>query len=463
MSYPRAIQIFFFVVLLAFAVAALAGAPLAWDGSFYLFSALDTQWPFVPHGRTINVALQLPVVAASHLTQNFTILRLIFCVCYVSVPAVGLVASWLICRKRSPSLFVWPALSCCLAMLPGLFSFSAAEAMMSAWLLWPVFLAALIGVRRVHLPLVALLALAAFLTHPIAAVFLGFSAAIAAVASLTSPSPRKQRLTGALVLGLLAVGKMLVPLSEYEKGRLSTELLLESFRTAVFGLPLVALAFDLIAAGCLLKLASDRSTLGKVSKVEYVAVGAIAAAGLCLVPWALSASHWAWALAYRFWTVPITLTFMAAASVEALYFTSHSSDDESLLQSGRLPVLLTISGIFLTVLSVQSIVWARLTDRLRRTVNETPSGCIPRSALSWARRTPLDHWSIAPYAIDIQGRKPNTLVLDRNGCREFATTGKVRLSQWLLRSRHGGWFDLDEIPTTIISRRQIRPPPLVPP
>jgi hypothetical protein len=256
---------------------------------------------------------------------------------------------------------------------------------------------------------------------------------------------------------------MLVPLYEYEKDRLSIALMLGAFRTAVFGLPLVALAFDLIAAGCLLKLASDRSARGKASKVQYVAVGAIAAAGFCLVPWALSARHWAWAQAHRFWTVPITIAFMAAASVEALYFTSRSSEDELLLQSGRLPALLTIGGIFLTVLSLQSIVWARLTDRLQRTVNETPSGCIPSSALGWARRTPLDHWSIALYAIDIQARKPNTLVLDRNGCREFATTGKVRLSKWLLRSRHGGWFDLDEIPAIIISWRQIRPPTLVPP
>jgi hypothetical protein len=288
MSYSRAIQIFFLVVLLGFAVAASAGAPLAWDGAFYLFSALDTQWPFVPHGRTINVALQLPVVAASHFTQNLTVLRLIFCLCYASVPAVGLAASWLICREKRPSLFVWPALSCCLAMLPGRFTF-VGKAMMSAWLLWPVFLAALIGVRRIHLPLVALLVLAAFLAHPIAAVFFGFSAAIAAVASLTSPSSRKPRLTGALVLGLIAAAKMLVPLNEYERERLSTGLLLGSFRTAVFGLPLVALAFDLIAAACLLKLASDRSTLCKASKVQYVAVGAIAAAGLCLVPWALTA------------------------------------------------------------------------------------------------------------------------------------------------------------------------------
>src|SRR5208282_829898 len=98
MSYPRAVQIFFLVVLLGLAVAAFAGAPLTWDGAFYLFSALDTQWPFVPHGRTINVALQLPVVAASHLTQNLAPLRLIFCLCYASVPDVGLVASWLICR-----------------------------------------------------------------------------------------------------------------------------------------------------------------------------------------------------------------------------------------------------------------------------------------------------------------------------------------------------------------------------
>jgi hypothetical protein len=448
------VQIFFLFVLIGFAVAAFAGVPLAWDGAFYLFASLDAQIPFIPHGRLINVALELPVVAASHLTQNFTLLRLVFCLSYASAPVAGLAASWLVCRERRPSLFVWPALSCCLAMLPGRFAFSG-EATMSAWLLWPVFLSALIGVRRTLLPVVALMALAGFLAHPITAEFFALSAAAAAIAAFTSPAQRRRRLYGALALGLIALARTLMPLSDYEKARLSIPIVVGAFRVALLGLPLVALALSFVAAACLLNSARNRTETSRASKSDYVAIAAIVAAGIVLIPWALNAHRWAWQLAYRFFTVPITTAFMIAAAVEVLYLAVPRPDSESPSQNARLLILPFIGGVFLIVLSLQSIVWLRLTGRLERTLSVAPAGCIPRVALLWARRTPLDHWSVAPYAIDIQGRKPKTLVLDR--CREFVATGEARLSRQLLRSRHGGWFDLEDIPATIISLRQLKP------
>ena len=461
----RLVQVFFLLFLIALAVSALAGLPLTWDGAFDLFKTLDAQSPYIPHNRLINAALELPVLASSHLTQNSTFLRMVFCLSYALVPAAGLAASWLICREKHPSIFVWPVLSCCLAMLPGQAGFCF-EAIMCVWLMWPVFLAALIGLRRSHLPVAALMALAGFLAYPITAVLFALSAGVTVIAAFTSPTNRRQRLYGATVLGLMAVARMLVPLTEYEKQHLSIQVVLHAFRVAVLGLPLVALAFSLVGLACLLNSARNHSEARQVSKSDYVAIAAILAAGATLVPWALDPRQWAWELAYRFWAVPIATVFMIAAALEVLYV-ARSSDHESPSQNTRLVVLPFIGGVFLVVLSLQGLVWSRLTDSLERTLSAVPAGCIPRVALVWTTHTPLEHWGAAPYAIDIQGRKPKTLILDN--CREFFSTGETRLSKRMLLPRHdvrledipvlrrGGWFDLADIPETIISLRQLKP------
>jgi len=457
MSYRREVQIFFILTILGLGAAALAGLPLTWDGAYYLFNTLDTRFPFIPHGRTIDVALELPVLAASHFTDNLALLRIIFSLCYVAIPAIGLATSWLICRERRPSLFVWPALSCCIAMLPGQAAFSS-EAIMTPWLMWPVLLAALIGVRRAYLPILAILVVAAFLAHPIAGAFLALSALVSAIAGLKSADARRERLLSAVVLSLVALARILTPLSEYESERLSTALLMSAFHTAVMGLPLIVLILAALAAIFLLVSASMRSTSLVNSISSYIALAIIVTAGACLVIWAIPASRWAWALAFRFWAAPITLPFMAAASVEALLLAPPATEDESARQRSRMPIILVIGGAFLAVLTIQSVTWKALTGRLQETLAQSPSGCIPRHMLFWARRTPFDHWGASPYAIDVQTRKPKTMVMDANGCREFVATGEIRLSKLSARAP-GGWFDLDGIPHTIIPWHQIQPPP----
>ncbi|HTY56470.1 MAG TPA: hypothetical protein VMB26_14780 [Candidatus Binataceae bacterium] len=458
MSYRRALQIFFLLVAIGLIVASVAGVPLTWDGAFYFFYTLDTGRPYIIHGRTINLLLELPLLAASRFTENLAPLRVIFSLSYGSLPIAGLAVSWLICRDKRPSLFIWPALSGCVAMLPGQAAFSS-EAIMTAWLLWPVFLAALIGVRRTYLPFLAALAIAAFVAHPISAAFFGFSAVVAAIASLILPDLGRERMMGALVLALIAVARLLVPLSEYESARLSSAMLLESYQIAVAGLPATALVFSLVAAACLLLAISGWLGPAKSSMVNYAASALILGAGVLLVGWAMDGRRWAWALAYRFWTSPISLTFMAAAAAEVLLFRSRPAEEEPIRQHGRIPALLVIGAIFLAVLSIQSFVWAKLTDRLERTVQQSPSGCIPRLELFWTRRTPLDHWGTGSYAIDIQGRKPKTLVLDRNDCREFAASGEMHLSKQYVRGRQGGWFDFSDVPATVLSWAQLKPSP----
>src|SRR4029077_1663076 len=95
--FQRAVAIFFALVLFTLAIATLVNAPLSFDGAVYLFDVLDTHHFAAAHGRIINIPLQLPVMAAAHLTQNIAVLRLIFSAAYASVPLLGLAASWIVC------------------------------------------------------------------------------------------------------------------------------------------------------------------------------------------------------------------------------------------------------------------------------------------------------------------------------------------------------------------------------
>src|SRR2546423_15486135 len=118
-------RIYFLLVSIALCIAAMCGAALSWDGSYYLYKPLDTQSPFVLHSRPINVALQWPVLVASHITSDIRVLNAVFGLMHASVPLIALAASWWIVRNRAPGLFVWAALGICLGTLPGVFQLTS--------------------------------------------------------------------------------------------------------------------------------------------------------------------------------------------------------------------------------------------------------------------------------------------------------------------------------------------------
>jgi hypothetical protein len=106
--------------------------------------------------------------------------------------------------------------------------------------------------------------------------------------------------------------------------------------------------------------------------------------------------------------------------------------------------VITIGAVFLIILSLQAVSWNRLTNRLLDAMRG--GGCIQHEALSWTMETALNHWSIASYAIVLQGRTPHTMVLDGRGCDEYAADGTVNII-WLSRKKGDGWFDLDHART----------------
>jgi hypothetical protein len=331
------VRLYFGLVLTAFVVTTLVGAPLSWDGSYVLFSALDTQGAFIPHGRLPDHILQAPLLAAARFTSDMNVLKAAFSLTYTLVPLLSLAASWWLVRRRAPALFLWPALGIGLVALPGQFCF-VSEAIMAAELGWPLVLAMLLGVRRWDLLLVPLVAVV-FLLHMVSAVVL-LTAAVAGAVMLIRPDQRS-RLSVVLVVALasLSIARLLVPLNSYEQDMLSAAAIGWAWSNAVPGAPAGAVILALVAGGA--AIYATRLLLGgqtqPATRLGLLAVGAVAGAGVVLLFWALDPQMWARAIGYRWWVALFGLPFMAGALLERLLGTGGPLSGYKLAITGRFP------------------------------------------------------------------------------------------------------------------------------
>jgi hypothetical protein len=436
--FVRAVGIFFALVLLALGIATFVSAPLSFDGAFFLFRVLDAHQFAADHGRLINIPLQLPVLAAARFTENLGVLRPVFCAAYAVIPAVGLAVSWLVCRSRRPSLFIWPAVSICLVGLPGQFSFHS-EAIIAVTLLWPALLTVLIGAPATVLPLVAIASIAAACSHPYAAVVLALIVFVAIVSAIVRPDSRKASLLFALGLGTLLLARTFARLDPYESHAFGVVTIVGSWNDSVIGWPLVAVALVTVAAlSCLLPARS---------RGRMYLMAPLLLAGAALVAWAIEPANWAHCNDYRYWVAPFSMLFMSGATVEELWLRGPS---EPQLQELRLYAVPLIGAIFLLVLSIQSLQWGVGSQRLTNDLLTSNRGCVSRANVTSIRkRTALDYWSLGFYALELQGRKPATLLLPHKfACRLFVLNGDAIFvdngNLTYVRHRGEGWFDFND-------------------
>lgn len=423
----------------ALAIASCCNDPLSYDGAYHLFHILDTQATFSPNGRLVNVPLELTTVLVSHYTDNLTILRLIFSACYGSVPVVILAACWLICRETKRSLFIWPALSICIAALPGQFAFCS-EPIFGTNLLWPVLLCALTDVPLSSLPIAVLASVAAFFAYPLVAIHFLCIAAVTFLCAWTKSMDSERELLYGAGIAMLAVVRVLEPVSDYERQTLSLNTMKFTLHSVFLGWPMIAVLATSLAAAALIW----SSSLGRASRAaQYIAVVSIGSAGLILVFWALDPRNWTDAQGYRFWYPGIALLLMIAASVDALYGADEYRNKTVHFWNAA---LITISSAFFIVLSIQSIWWATLSHRLAATLQKTTNQCISKSSLPWIQNSALHHWGSNFYALDLQSRKPEVLLLDGEDCLLLKQTGVLRLTSFFSpQTDHDGWFDFSHV------------------
>jgi hypothetical protein len=165
-----------------------------------------------------------------------------------------------------------------------------------------------------------------------------------------------------------------------------------------------------------------------------------------MVVWAIQPALWALCLDYRYWVMPVSLPLMTGAAVEELWLRRST---ELQLQEIRRHAVSLIGAIFFLVLTIQSLQWGLSSRRLANELMNSDHGCVSRRTVTSVRNTALDFWSIGAYAVELQGRRPRTLMLAHKfACRLFALDGDAILVDngtfSYMRRRGEGWFDFED-------------------
>lgn len=433
---------FFLIMSVALGVAVACGSALTYDGSYYLYSLLEQGYPFVPNRRLLHAPLQSVVVLASQFTDNVFILHLVFGVAYVSMPLLALLACWWIVRQRAPGLFVWAAFGIGISTLPGQITFISEGAIVLQFT-WALYLAILTEIRREHLPLLLLIALMMFFAHPGGWILFALAAALSVLTGIRFPAQRRARWLRAALFAMLAVGayvRFVSGANVYELEQLGFSLLLTRFTSSVIGTPLIMLLGAGIAGLALLLSAWFGSWRGRRQRVIF---GALLVSGLAAALFATVPLFWLDSLSYRFFIIPASLPFIAAAALDS---PRRSSSEQPINAEWdlRQRVAERIALIFALVIIIQSVSWAVMSGSLRNTLRDARSGCVPHEAseLNWTMTTALYHWSITPYSLLLQGRTPSAVILQKNRCETSDFVTGFPLADWDWRLWQGGWFDL---------------------
>jgi len=302
---------------LGYLVAVCCGAALAWDSGGIFFQLLDTRAPVTPNQRWVNAVAQLPALLASRVTDNLALLGFVFGLTWALVPLGALAAAWLLARRRAPELFVWPVMAVGLGLLPGLF-YLGTEADVALVLVWPLFLATLLGVARPLWPVVAVCAILLAISHPYAIGLFALLAALALLLRRREGRHRRELVGWALAFGLLAgltALRFLLFHTGYERDQLSRGALAWNFLVALRGYPAAALGGTAVAALLALALphAGTRAARRAARAAQAIALLLVAA---CLLLWARDPHQWAQANKYGYPALPITLGFLALALLD---------------------------------------------------------------------------------------------------------------------------------------------------
>lgn len=412
-----------------------------------MFRLLEDQQVFVPNRRTLHGALQAPALLLNLVTRDLGWLQVAFGGMYIGIVLASLLLAWWVVRKTQPGLFLWAAFGICIATLPGQIAFIS-EGAISMQLAWALYLSLLTELRRDRLPLLTLIVVVICFTHPTASVIIGIGATLAFLTALARPEQRVIRLWLALALAIIAVGawsRAMSGLNAYEAEQLSVDMLLHRFTSAVMGPPLVLLLAGGVAALLILSRRLPRRTLPWRLSSRAVWV-ALIVAGASAVLWASVPLFWRDALSYRFFIIPASLPFIGAAWLDSLGRTrpavsSVSADAE---WQSRQRWIVALGGIFALTITIQSVHWSSLTARLREALINSPTPCLANTseALRWTLDTALNHWTITPYGLLVQGELPHTLPLDQQECGEIDLRTGFPIGYWEWRRWEGGWFDL---------------------
>jgi hypothetical protein len=404
-------------LVLAFAgvFTCMCDTPMIWDGAYQFCFSLIQQKPYFYLTRFHSFILWGPMVALTHVTGNLTVLKMAYGLPFTLAPAFSVLVSWWVVRKRAPWLIVWAIFGAAAGPLPGQI-FIINDSIFQQHMFWPVFLGLLVHLEWPQIIVLTLLAAFQF-SHQIGLILLGGGAGAAALLAIRDRANRVELLTKAglfAVLAIAALWKIMLNPDSYAQREFTWERAHEAWRWGVEGYALRGLEFMWAAGICvLLHGALHGSRL--VTERRLMRFGAAFCVGAALVTWTIWAHKstlWSTAVNYRRWVVPLTVPFYLMAFADQWIRLRHLSTAHNWVRV-RLPVGFAVAGVFALVLSIQSIVWVRLTHRLMHEVETYPAAVVPWDDVGqWAKDTPLYHWGTASYVFVLEGRQPRKLVLD---------------------------------------------------
>lgn len=449
-------RFFFAVTSLAVICVALSGMSLSWDGSFYLFTILDTRAPFAPNNRLVDFPLHWLFLTVAQFTSNLTVLRIGFGLVYAAVVIGSLALSWWIVRDNK-YLFVWAALGVCLGTIL-LQCHPTNEGFLAILFAWPVFLAVLVQMRRKHVPVVILLSAAIFFAHPFASPLFAIATTLSLATALRFRSERRKMLLwtlGFAVAAALSVLRFSLVRTAYEAEQLSVDVVVQHFRSSMAGLPLVALLLAWLV-GCLIfteGLLAGRKAGGRALRILYgVELFSIVSVAVLLVVWAIDLYNWRDQQDFRTLLLFSSLPFFGLAGLDSMFQVSGSGrNGENWLHRAR--TVQAVGVVFLLVLSIQSLGWFNMTRRLENVLAQSPWSCISQASIEWISRTPMRQWQLTPYSLLLQDRSPTSIILAGDSCGETAFERGIYIYPSTLRQWAGRWFDLSLLRDRIIAEQ----------
>lgn len=392
--------------LLGGAAALWGGLAMTWDGPYQLALTLIRQSPYFYATRLHSFLLWLPTVWVSNRTHEIGVIEAVFGAPYYFAPAAGFLLSLWTVHRRAPHLLIWPALGIGIGALPGQ-AFMINDSIFQFHLFWPVYLGALAPLRGWKRGVIGLFGLWQ-LSHPIGIALSAAAGIVAFDSARRHPSARISLTVYAIWNLLLSLAGM-IKLARFPDPYAASEATLNNlnvyFQQGVFGFPLIAAGCGWWAAMVILRLGapetSDRVRLHR--RCSWL----IFFAGVLLLLWGSDPHRWWKCLDYRRWLLPMNLPFLAAA-----WFDSRQGRPEPGEERWRSIWCMGAAGVFAAVISMQSVGWSRLVQRLNDRIQQESGPVLPPASLSWTNHTPMQHWGTSALVIVLQGGMPHVLALD---------------------------------------------------
>jgi hypothetical protein len=441
-SCNRALLVFFVLAALSLLAMGWIVGAVSFDGSSYFFEIVEFQRLFQPVDRFSSAPFEYPTVIASAFTNSVSTLRHVFGVSYAFAPLSAILASWLVIRRRTPHLMVWPVLAIGVVAFPAIV-FPVSESGIVAEWAWPLVFVTLVALDEIPSLVVGLIfsIFLLFLAANALVVFI-LIAAIAAVRAASQPAARTRMLLWAGVMLIFGFVRYFVLRGDFELGRHQPHFVAQRILESLKGPSFVSY---LIAAGAaaLLLLLLRFARGGASSWLTYMPAGLLIISGVFLVLYASNDKSWVSALVARDSTLLLEIPIVLGCVVDELaprYSTTPELDRRNRSARGS---MIVATGVVLVIAGGAFCgSWTNLTNNLTTRLQSVASYCVEPSLLQ-QQGTILEEIDFPDdfptLVIDLQGKKPAHVPLSPANCQALESQGGLILGGFQAPAR-GGWF-----------------------